>query len=119
MNAAAPVLDPTCRGFARQRVRREREQVVRTQAYDFVERLRSDGATRRRAAACLDLSPHTLRSWKRCAANSAVAPRGRPCSFSPQERRREVAELLRELGPLVDDAQDRTALEDKLSQFRR
>ena len=99
MTAAAPTLDPTCRGFARQRLRRERERVARVQAYDFVERLRSDGATRRRAAACLDLSPHTLRSWKRCAANAAVAPRGRPCSFSPQERRREVADLLRELGP--------------------
>lgn len=112
MNAAAPVLDPTCRGFARQRVRRERERAARTQAYDFVERLRSDGATRRRAAACLDLSPHTLRSWKRCAANSAVAPRGRPCSFSPQERRREVAELLRELGPHAGVPQLRRAFPD-------
>ena len=47
----------------------------------------------------LDLSRHTLRSWKRRDAGPTPAARGRPCSTSPPERRHEVAELLRELGP--------------------
>jgi len=101
MIGATPVRrdDPTCRGFARQRPRREREQAVRRRAADFAARLSDDGATRRQAASCLDLSPHTLRSWKRRDPGNAPLPRGRPCSFSPPERRREVAEVLRELGP--------------------
>lgn len=91
--------DPTCRGYQRQRLRREREQAVRRRAADFADRLFDDGASRRQAASCLDLSPHTLRSWKRRDANCTPPPRGRPCAISPPERRREVAQLLRELGP--------------------
>lgn len=106
--------EPPCRGVARQRLRREREQAARNRAAEFAVRLRDDGATRRQAASCLDLSPHTLRSWKplRDDARCAPAARGRPCSHSPPERRREVAELLRELGPHAGVPQLRRAFPD-------
>ena len=116
MSGATPIRrdDPTCRGFARQRPRREREQAVRRRAADFAARLSDDGATRRHAASCLDLSPHTLRSWKRSRdeGRCTPAPRGRPCSTSPPERRRQVAELLRELGPHAGLPQLRRAFPD-------
>ena len=106
--------EPPCRGFARQRLRREREQAVRRRAADFAARLSDDGATRRQAASCLDLSPHTLRSWKRSRDEGRYTPvpRGRPCSTSPPERRRQVAELLRELGPHAGLPQLRRAFPD-------
>jgi transposase InsO family protein len=106
--------DPSCRGFARQRLRREREQHARRRAADFAERLRNDGASYRQAASCLDLSPHTLRSWKTLQQDACrtPAPRGRPCSNSPPEKRREVAELLRELGPHAGVPQLRRAFPD-------
>ena len=80
--------DPSCRGVARQRNRREREHAARRRAAEFAARLRDDGASRRQAASCLDLSPHTLRSWKplrddaRCTPAPAVvlAPTVRPRS---------------------------------------
>lgn len=102
MTSAIPLpLNDQPRGYERQRRRREREHSIRVRAVDFVARLHDEGASRRQAASCLDLSPHTLRSWQplKREANCTAVPRGRPCRNAPPERRRQVTELLRELGP--------------------
>jgi len=92
---------PPVRGFEQQRARRERERNVRREASACGIRLRALGASRREAAACLERSPRTLRSWQRLPGEAGCDPasRGRPCRNATTERCEEVRELLTELGP--------------------
>jgi transposase InsO family protein len=117
------------RGDAHQRVERFQEQTARRHAIDVGERLVGHGWSRIETANLLDLTPRTLRQWRRDLAlgNPALRPLGRPVFRSSRERRNDVIHLLDELGPVVGVPALRASfpdmlraeLEDLLTRYRR
>jgi transposase InsO family protein len=117
------------RGFARQRIVREREHLLRSNVVDFCLWTEQQGLTLRQTADFLGLSPRTLRQWQqdlRCQ-KLQVQPLGRPTLRSARHDRNAVLELLGELGPATGvpmlqacfPAMPRAELEDLLKRYRR
>jgi len=117
------------RGFARQRIEREREHLLRANVVDF--RLWTDrqGLTLQQTADLLHLSPRTLRQWQQDLRYDKleVQPLGRPVLRSSRHDRNAVIELLDELGPATGvptlrecfPTMPRAELDDLLKRYRR
>lgn len=123
--------DPPCtrRGYARQRLPREREHVLRSHLVDLTRWTLNMGLTLPEAADLLHLAPRTLRHW--CtdfrSEGSPIQLLGRPTLRSSRADRTEVLDVLDELGPATSVATLRTCfprmpraeLEDLVTRYRR
>jgi transposase InsO family protein len=119
----------TRRGFARQRLAREREHVLRSNVVDLTRWTLNLGLSLPETANLLDLAPRTLRHWYDDF--RIEAPRlhilGRPTLRSCRDDRNEVLDVLNELGPATSVAtlrncfpwMPRVELEDLLTRYRR
>jgi transposase InsO family protein len=117
------------RGSVWQQPQRRLEQAVREQAVAFRHWAVAQGLNQIESAACLGLSPRTLRQWEHdaAAASLALAVRGRPVLRSPLAARTEVLEVLESVGPGVGLAVlqghfpelPRAELADLLQRYRR
>lgn len=123
--------DPSCtrRGFARQRLDRERESILRGNIVTLTQWTSSLGFSLPETANLLHLSPRTLRDW--CADFRVDMPPlhslGRPTLRSSWHERTAVLDVLNELGPATSVATLRTCfptmpraeLDDLLKRYRR
>ena len=89
------------RGPAAQQVLRDLEHSIRLGVLDFCQHARAQGLSHAEAAACVQLSPRTLRHWARARrlGTDLVRPRGRPLTAVAHEQLQEVVTLLHRLGP--------------------
>jgi len=119
---------PPRRGYAGQRLERERERLVRGHAVEVSARIVAQGQTVAQSAAFLHLSERTLRDWRHDGAYPwwAARPLGRPIIVASRDQRNDVFELLEELGPGIGLAtlraafpgMARAALADFLYRYR-
>jgi len=91
------------RNSRRQTPQRKLELDVRVQAVTLSTVITSRGWTRARAADLLRLSPRTLRQWQSDFRRQRLRslPLGRPLLRSVPQERKQVFDLLEELGPLT------------------
>jgi transposase InsO family protein len=119
----------TRRGFARQRLAREQESLLRGNVVELTRWTLNQGLSLPETANLLHLSPRTLRDWfDNC---RLELPRihllGRPTLRSSRDDRTAVLDVLRELGPATSVAtlrdcfprMPRVELEDLLKRYRR
>ena len=119
----------TRRGFARQRVTRERESILRGNVVELTRWTSTFGLSLPQTAELLHLSPRTLRDWTNdCRIDIPhIHLLGRPTSRSCLEDRTEVLDVLNELGPATSVAtlrecfplMPRAELEDLVKRYRR
>jgi len=119
----------TRRGYARQRLQREREELLRGNVIELTRWTSNLGLSLPQTADLLHLAPRTLRHWHADFRNAA--PRihilGRPTLRSPRADRTEVLDVLNELGPATSVAtlsdcfpwMPRVELEDLVKRYRR
>jgi transposase InsO family protein len=119
----------TRRGFARQRVERERESILRGNVVELVHWTSTLGFSLPETASRLHLSDRTLRDW--CGIFRLAMPSiqllGRPALRSSLEERTAVVDVLKELGPATSVAtlrdcfpwMPRAELDDLLKRYRR
>jgi len=120
---------PPRRGFAGQRLEREREQAVRRHVVAAAGVLGSDGWSWNRIAGLIGLAERTLRDWRRGFLRNFLKPLalGRPTRRATPEQRNEVSRLLDELGPGIGvpslreifPEMARAELEDLVRRYRR
>lgn len=79
---------------------RELERATRTHSWEFVERARASGLTRKTACALLGVDPRTVATWSG-ALDRGLEPRGRPPVTGSPVVRAELVELTRLVGPHV------------------
>ena len=122
--------DPcTRRGFARQRLTRTRESLLRDNIVALTHWASTFGFSLPESATRLHLSPRTLRDWcaNFCIGAPSVALLGRPTLRSSRQERTAVLDVLNELGPATSVAtlracfpgMARAELEDLLIRYRR
>jgi transposase InsO family protein len=116
------------RGYARQRLQRERETILRGNVVELTRWKLNLGLSLPEAAALLHLAPRTLRHW--CNNFPAAATRihrlGRRTLRSALADRKEVLDVLDELGPAISVAtlrecfplMSRAELEDLVKRYR-
>jgi transposase InsO family protein len=125
-----PVVEgPPRRGYAGQRVEREREQVVRRHAVDFGQRLFEQGWDWTETADLLGLPARTLRDWRLDLKFNQLraVPLGRPIKGATREQRNEVIHFIDGSGPGIGVPTlrqmfphlSRAALKDILLRYRR
>jgi transposase InsO family protein len=126
--SADPVAEgPPRRGFAGQRLQREREQLARRHAAEAGWRIVEQGWSQQEAAWFLNLSPRTLRQWQHDFGRDLLRPLGRPIVAATREQRNEVFRIIDEQGPgiglptLRHQFPDlaRAELEHQLRRYRR
>lgn len=99
---AEPVREgPPRRGFAGQRLEREREQTVRRHTVLVGQQLFEEGWNWAEIAARLGLTQRTFRDWRFDFAHDFLAPQplGRPIRAATREQRNEIFQCIDELGP--------------------
>ena len=118
----------TRRGFVRQRLRRERESILRGNVVELTRWTSNLGFSLPQTAHILHLSARTLRDWYNDFRSEI--PRihllGRPTLRSPLADRTEVLDVLKELGPATSVAtlrdcfpgMPRVELEDLVNRYR-
>jgi transposase InsO family protein len=116
------------RGYARQRLQRERETILRGNVVELTRWTLNLGLTLPEAAELLHLAPRTLRHW--CDQFPAAAARihrlGRRTLRSALDNRTEVLDVLNELGPATSLATlrdcfpkiSRAELDDLVKRYR-
>jgi putative transposase len=119
----------TRRGFARQRLDRERETILRGNIVELTRWTSRFGFSLPETANLLHLSPRTLRDWCGAFCIDALPLHllGRPTLRSSRQERTAVLDVLRELGPATSVAtlracfptMARAELDDLLRRYRR
>jgi transposase InsO family protein len=119
----------TRRGYARQRLSREREFILRGHIVGLTRWTLDLGLSLPETADLLHLAPRTLRHWYGDFRDKAPGIRllGRPTLRSSRADRKEVLEVLEELGPATSVAtlcdcfptMSRAELEDLVMRYRR
>ncbi|HVX15392.1 MAG TPA: transposase family protein, partial [Pirellulales bacterium] len=114
------------RGYARQRLARERESILRTNVIELTRWTAQFGFSLPQTANLLHLSPRTLREWFHIE-SPRIHLLGRPTMRSSLKERTEVLDVLNELGPATSVAtlracfplMPRAELDDLLRRYRR
>jgi transposase InsO family protein len=119
----------TRRGYARQRLARERESILRGHIVGLTRWTLNLGLSLPDTADLLHLAPRTLRHWYGDFRGKApgIHLLGRPTLRSSRAARKEVLEVLEELGPATSVAtlcdcfptMSRAELEDLVMRYRR
>jgi transposase InsO family protein len=121
----------TRRGYARQRLTRERESILRGHIVGLTRWTLNLGLSLPETADLLHLAPRTLRHWYKDKNFLRAVPRihllGRPTLRSSRADRKEVLEVLEELGPATSVAtlcdcfpmMSHAELEDLVMRYRR
>lgn len=119
----------TRRGYARQRLTREREFILRGHIVDMTRWTLNLGLSLPETANLLHLAPRTLRQWYDDIRGNVrrIHLLGRPTLRSSLADRKEVLEVLDELGPATSVAtlrdcfpmMSRAELEDLVKRYRR
>ena len=117
------------RGYARQRLQRERETILRGNVVELTRWTLNLGLSLSETADLLHLTPRTLRHWcdKFPAAASRIHRLGRRTLRSSRADRTDVLDVLNELGPAASVAtlrdcfpeMARAELDDLLKRYRR
>ena len=120
---------PARRGYAGQRVEREREQQVRRHTVETSQRLFEEGWKLNAVAEGLGLPRRTLRDWRADFEQPLLTarPLGRPVLAAPREERNQVIRHIDELGPSIGlpclraefPNLARAELENLLARYRR
>jgi transposase InsO family protein len=125
---AAPLPVPSRRGFARQRLQREREQALRQHLVELsIWAQEACGRTLLDTARLLHLAPRTLHLWHAEGRLQTIQALGRPTLRSSRSDRMAVLDLLDELGPATSVAtlrdccpwMQRAELDDLVRRYRR